>query len=358
MKTTERTGLSTQNGAALLAAMLTVTLVATLAASALWQQWRAVEIEAADRSRVQAGWILSGATDWLRLILIEDSRPGSPVNDNLSEPWSIPLKEARLSSFLAADANNAVTDSDTAMDAFLSGEITDAQGKLNVRNLIDQNNNLSVNGIAAFTKLFDFLKLPTQQVASLANNLQQAAAAAAPPTPKEGASAPATPAPSAGIENTGSLSLMPQRLEQLVWLGLPPATLDVIRPYVALLPQSNTSINLNTASAEVIYAAVPVLSMASAQKLVDFRTRSVFGSIADAVRVAAELAQPSNEGEPGRLALSVVTSYFDVKGRLRIDNVTYEETSMLQRSGMQVKVLWRARGVPSQQRPTQVAALR
>jgi len=31
-------------GAALLAAMLTVTLVATLAATALWQQWRSVEV--------------------------------------------------------------------------------------------------------------------------------------------------------------------------------------------------------------------------------------------------------------------------------------------------------------------------
>ncbi|MEY2953604.1 MAG: hypothetical protein RLZZ401_1691, partial [Pseudomonadota bacterium] len=36
-----------QRGAALLAAMLTVTLVASLASAALWQQWRSVEVEAA-----------------------------------------------------------------------------------------------------------------------------------------------------------------------------------------------------------------------------------------------------------------------------------------------------------------------
>jgi len=40
-----------QRGAALLAAMLTVTLVATFAATALWQQWRSVEVEAAERRR-------------------------------------------------------------------------------------------------------------------------------------------------------------------------------------------------------------------------------------------------------------------------------------------------------------------
>ncbi|HVR51394.1 MAG TPA: type II secretion system minor pseudopilin GspK, partial [Pseudorhodoferax sp.] len=41
----------TQRGAALLLAMLTVTLVATFAAAALWQQWRAVEVEQAERAR-------------------------------------------------------------------------------------------------------------------------------------------------------------------------------------------------------------------------------------------------------------------------------------------------------------------
>jgi general secretion pathway protein K len=33
--------------------MLTVALVATMAAAALWQQWRSVEVETAERARVQ-----------------------------------------------------------------------------------------------------------------------------------------------------------------------------------------------------------------------------------------------------------------------------------------------------------------
>ena len=94
-----------QRGAALLAAMLTVTLVATLAAAAMWRQWRAVEIEAAERTRVQSAWLLVGALDWSRLILREDARAGGP--DNLTEPWNLVLEEARLSSFLAAEKNIA-----------------------------------------------------------------------------------------------------------------------------------------------------------------------------------------------------------------------------------------------------------
>jgi type II secretory pathway component PulK len=65
---------SRQTGAALLMAMLTVALVATLASAALWQQWRAIEVESAERGRVQATWILQGALDWARLILAEDGR--------------------------------------------------------------------------------------------------------------------------------------------------------------------------------------------------------------------------------------------------------------------------------------------
>ena len=92
-----------ERGAALLTAMVIVTLVATLAAAMVWQQWRAVQAETIERSRIQSAWILSGALDWARLILREDTRAGGP--DHLGEPWAVPLAEARLSSFLAVDKN-------------------------------------------------------------------------------------------------------------------------------------------------------------------------------------------------------------------------------------------------------------
>ena len=107
-----------QRGAALLAAMITVTLVATLAAAALWRQWRGVEVEAAERARVQSAWLLTGALDWSRLILSgdysEDERKRQMV-DHLGEPWAVPLAEARLSTFLAAGESS----SDTHRDSFL-----------------------------------------------------------------------------------------------------------------------------------------------------------------------------------------------------------------------------------------------
>ena len=84
-----------QTGAALLMAMLTVTLVASLAATALWQQWRSLQVETAERTRQQSLWVLTGAMDWARMILREDARTGGA--DHLAEPWAVPLEEARLS---------------------------------------------------------------------------------------------------------------------------------------------------------------------------------------------------------------------------------------------------------------------
>jgi len=71
-------------GAAILTALLLMALVATLSTAALWQQARAYDLEASERARVQANWILHGTTDWARLILREDARSGAV--DHLGEP--------------------------------------------------------------------------------------------------------------------------------------------------------------------------------------------------------------------------------------------------------------------------------
>ena len=63
MRRTPHCSKTAQQGAAILLAMLTVVLVATLASAALWQQWRAVEVETAERTRAQSTWVLTGALD-------------------------------------------------------------------------------------------------------------------------------------------------------------------------------------------------------------------------------------------------------------------------------------------------------
>jgi general secretion pathway protein K len=311
----------TQHGAALLLAMLTVTLVATFASAALWQQWRGVEIESAERSRTQMQWVLNGALDWARLILQEHARTNANV-DHLSEPWALPLQEARLSSFLALDKNNT----EDAMDAFLSGQISDQQALLNVRNLV-QDGKPVVSATQAFERLFGILNLPVQQVQLLVDQLVALdAAAASDAKPEVQAAAP----------------LKPSRMEQLVWLGLPSSTVQALLPYAVLLPVA-TPVNLNTASSEVLRAVLPAFDIAKAQQLVTQRATTHFATVDDALGTAGI----NSDGVPAEIIknLSVKTQYFAVRGRLRLGDSTVQEVSLVERTATTVKVLWRQREV-------------
>jgi general secretion pathway protein K len=304
-----------QGGAALLAAMLTVALVATFAAAALWQQWRTVEVEAAERSRMQSAWILNGALDWARLILREDFN--ADRTDHLAEPWAVPLQEARLSTFLAADPSNNM-DLGEAQDVFLSGEIADLQARLNLGALV-QAGSLQPKAFESFQRLFDVLGLPQAQLAQLAENLRFGSDI------------------SIDNRNAARAPLVPQRVEQLVWLGVSAETVAALEPYVTVLPSASTKVNLNTAPAEVLYAAGRNLSLADAKRLVAERERQHFRNVSDAGKLV-----------PGAIfdltTTSVDTQFFEVRGRLRIDQVVIEERSILQRTGPTVRTLQRERG--------------
>ena len=309
-----------QRGAALLAAMLTVALVATFASAALWQQWRSTEVEAAERARVQSAWVLTGALDWARLVLREDARSGN--TDHLGEPWAVPLQEARLSSFLAADRNASADTGPEVLEAFLSGQITDLHSLLNVNNLVKPDGKSSEPDLRAFSRLFELLGLPPAQLELLAENLRFASDR------------------SAGNQSSPMAPLAPQQADQLVWLGIPAETVAVLRPYVTVLP-ARTDVNLNTASAEVIYAAIDGLSMADAQRLVSERERSHFRTVTDAKKAIGASDATAAENQVG---LSVFSRFFEVRSRLRLDQLVVEEHSLIQRVGNDVRILQRQRG--------------
>ena len=330
---TRRAVQSRQRGAAILTAMLTVVLVASLASATLWQQWRGVEVEAAERSRIASSWVLVGALDWARLILREDARKGGA--DHLAEPWAIPLEPARLSTFLAADRSDTL-EADASQEAFLAGQITDLQSRLNVTNLV-QGGQRDEPSYRAFLRLFKLLGLPSVELEVMVSRLVQAQA----DVPKSLLTA--TPAAS-------DTALIPQDVDQLRWLGVSAASIEVLRPFVTVLPVK-TAVNLNTALAEVVYAVVPTLQMADARRLVSVRANKHFNSLAD-VGPAAGQAQLVTDS-----ALhSVSTHYFEVAGQLRIGQTTVQEISVVQRDGLNVSVLWRKRGVAARCGPPTMAA--
>jgi general secretion pathway protein K len=305
--------------------MLVVVLVATLASTVLWQQWRGVEVEAAERSRTQSAWVLTGALDWARLILREDARKGGA--DHLAEPWAVPLEEARLSTFLAADRSDA-QESDAAQEAFLSGQIVDLQSRLNIANLV-QDGKIHEPSRLVFARLFDLLNLPASELATVAENLRLAQ-----DTRAEGGPNPAAP-------------LWPHDADQLAWLGLSPRGIAILRPFITILPVP-TPVNLNTAPAEVIYACVAAYDLADAQRLVRNRNTTHLAALSDATKAGGNAAAQFNDAQH-----SVGSRFFEVRGQLRVEQTTVQEISVVQRDGLDVKTLWRQRGVAQAAPPLQ-----
>lgn len=299
-------GARRSRGAALLIAMALLTLVATLAAGMVWQQYRAVQVEAAERSRTQATWILNGALDWARLILREDARTKGPTA--LTEPWATPLAEARLSTFLAADRDH---NADSDLDAFLSGSIVDLQSRYNLRNLVE-GNQIADQELAALQRLCEAANAPTDTAARIAEGLR-----------------------SAWAGGSGAM-LPPHTVAQLQWFGIDPAVLERLEAFVVLLPV-RTTVNLNTADAEVIAAVSPGLDAGTAQAIVQARQRAAFTTVDAARKLVSTpaLLNPKNVG--------VASNYFEVRGKLRLDARALEERSIVERRGLDVVPILRER---------------
>jgi general secretion pathway protein K len=306
-----------QRGAALLLAMVIVALIVTIASSMVWLQTRAVQVEAAERARAQAAWILAGALDWSRLILKEDAREArnrGQNRDSLDEPWATPLAEARLSTFLAADQDN---NADSGPEAFISGAIVDAQSRFNLRGLVDGTGKVVPVQVVALQRLADLAGAPADTAARIAEGLRLSQ------LPPEEAGAAGAP-------------LRPAQVDDLRWLGIDAATLARLSPWSELLPLA-TPVNANTAPREVLLAAIDNIDLGTAERLVLARQRKPFETLAD----VQALLPADAKVEGARIGVS--SAWFLVSGRLRLEERVLEERSLLQRDSDRVIVRRRER---------------
>jgi general secretion pathway protein K len=240
-----------------------------------------------------------------------------------------------LSSFLAANKEGIAEEGPQVLDAFLSGQIIDEQSLLNVNNLALRGSEFE-GDLRVFARLFDLLGLPQTQLEQLAENLRFASDISA-----DNRSSPMAP-------------LAPQTVAQLVWLGLPAATVAALEPYVTVLKSPlRTKVNVNTASAEVIYSAIDGVGMADAQRLVSVRERTPFNSAQDALQAIGVSGNALNEALKN---VDVRSDYFEVRARLRLDALTVEERSVVRRDNHQVTVIRRERGVVDPTAMTRIAA--
>lgn len=305
-----------QRGVAIITALLTVALVAALAVAAFWSQWRGIEMESAQRQHLQDDWLLGGALDWGRARLHADALSQGSV-DHLNEAWAQPVRDAPLAGFLVGrDAGEPLSAAPAGEvpPLFLSLRISDAQGRLNLLNLLE-GPALSPAWMGVFGRLFSQLGLPAAQLSALAEQLRLAQASV-----------------QAGSGSTATAPLLPQQASQLAWLGLPAETATALQAHVTLLP-GRTPVNLNTASVEVLQAVLPDLSRAAAEQLVARRARQPFTRLND-----TGLSKGLDE-----MLHSVNSRFFELRVELRSQPGSaagVAHNALLQRERADVRVLW------------------
>jgi general secretion pathway protein K len=234
------------------------------------------------------------------------------------------LAEARLSTFLAADRDN---NADGGPEAFISGAIVDAQSRWNLRRLIDASGKVVPGELLTLERLCTQANLPGGTAQRLAEGLRSAWA-----PPVQGAGGP----PGTADVSGGDAVLAPQRLADLSWLGLEPDWLQRLAPWVDILPVA-TPVNVNTAPREVLAAAIDGLDLGSAERLVQARQRKPFTTVEE---VKALLSETQLQDAS---RVSVTSNWFEVTGRLRLEDRAVEERSLIERRAGQVRVVRRER---------------
>lgn len=158
--------LSRQRGVAVVTALLLTTLAITIVASLFWQQQVQVRSIENQRLQLQKQWILRGAIDYARLILMADRTPNS---DGLDEPWAVPLADTRLDDYVENGRSGA-----EVPDAVLSGGIEDAQSRFNLAGICCANNAPDPKKVLAFGRLLGALQLNSSLAQATASFLQAA----------------------------------------------------------------------------------------------------------------------------------------------------------------------------------------
>ena len=140
---------SHQRGAAVLMALFVAALATMIITGLFYRQFVLLRTIENQQLTSQSRLLLRGALDWGRAILREDAKRSQ--YDALSEPWSQPLAETRLDQLGETGSLAAL--------ATIAGSMEDAQGRFNLRNLVE-NGQVLERELQALQRLVSLLQLP------------------------------------------------------------------------------------------------------------------------------------------------------------------------------------------------------
>lgn len=302
-----------ERGAAIVTALLVVTLAAVVVSSLFWREHVTVRSVENRMALAQARWIERAALDWARVILRADLRTG-PV-DHLGEPWAVPVMDTRLDETVTAGAKL----DEGARTALLAGQIRDAQARFNLSALAGANGAPSEPHVKVLRKLLSVLGRAESGADLIVGRVLQSV-----PRTVDGKVVPAQRVP---LTRVADLLDVP---------GLDPAVVAALEPHAIVLPRP-TPVNLNTAAPEVLAAAIEPLDLSSARRFVSRRERTFYRTL--------DQAAGDIDGRPvlNPAVLAVGSSFFVVTGVIRYDRVESQTDTLLERMSDRVEVVWQLR---------------
>ena len=279
-----------QRGMAIISALLIAAVVAVLAGAMLTRQTVFTRSLEAEQLRIQGQWLLQGGLERSRQMLW-DARQ-KDVLTRLDQPWA------------------------RAQGGAFEGRIVDEQGKFNLRNLVNRQQ-VDSEQLQSFERLCRLIGVDP----AVSRRISQRVIASYEP-----------PAKYPMLRSLDDLSGI---------AGLDPNVLQRMQAYISVLP-GPTWVNGNTASAEVLSAVVPQLSLSQAHGLVAerdsghwFINRGDFVNRLRLPQVAVDAVQ-----------VGITSEWFRLQGQARREQRRVTVDALLHRpEDREPRVIWSRVGV-------------
>lgn len=308
-----------QEGMAVISALLIAAVVAVIAAGMIERQGLLTRQLENHQLALQGQWALEGGLQFSRQVLFEQRLRDPLVRGG--QPWAQPMRDVPSGSVR------------------FDGQLEDEQGKFNLRNLM-VDGQVDAEALATFKRLCALIgineRLATAIAGQVIDSYPQRPLAALGKLDSGRATSPG-----GAVEALPARRPMLPSVEGLAGLkGMDGQALERLRRFVTVLP-ALTWVNGNTASAEVLAAQVPGLSLQQAAALVAERDGGRwFINRGDFVN---RLRMPSLAMANVRVGIN--SDWFRLRGLVRLGNRELALQALLrQREGQLPDVIWRRVG--------------
>ena len=301
-----------EKGVALITVMLILALATILAVSMSSRQQLDIHRSANVFNFEQAYQYELGAESWAKQILIRDQKDNEI--DSFEDDWATVLP------LLPIEGGQ------------MKGQIEDLQARFNINNLVldGKPQKLYIDRFKRLLRNLDLNEDMSAVIVDWIDSNEQIGFSGA----EDSEYLNLSPAYRAANQAMSDVS------ELLLIKDVDFESYEKLRPFVCVL-KSNTAINVNTASAEVLSSIVKDITLEDAKSLVEDRNKEIYKKLEDFLQ--HPLLKQKNVNNKG---LSVNSNYFQLNSRVQIERISVEYTAILNRdSNGSVRVLKRNRGV-------------